>query len=174
MDPSLVLKKIPRLRVDRNPNRYTVGKAPHKPILLLALIVLNKNKRINLSDIKPSLDLRETWEDLWGSLSYDRIGPIYLPMYHLKSDGFWKVELKPNHSPHQPKSLNELMGMSDRISLDEDLVQSLEDPDFTSKMINAILHGGYFSEEEIGRLRDLLGTLDVSFRYQDRIVEEKF
>ena len=66
------------------------------------------------------------------------------------------------------------MGMSDRISLDEDLVQSLEDPDFTSKMINAILLGGYFSEEEIERLRDLLGTLDVSFRYQDRIVEEKF
>ena len=92
MDPSLIIIKISRLRVDRNPSRYTVGKAPHKPILLLALIILDRNQKIDLSNIKPSLDLRETWEDLWGSLSYERIGPIHLPMYHMKSDGFLKIE----------------------------------------------------------------------------------
>lgn len=81
MDPSLVLRKVTKLHVDRNPSRYTVGKAPHKPILLLALIVLNKNNRIDLSNIKPSLDLRQTREDLWGSLDHPEAGQTFDPEY---------------------------------------------------------------------------------------------
>ncbi|MDG6226265.1 MAG: hypothetical protein QCI82_12275, partial [Candidatus Thermoplasmatota archaeon] len=119
-DPSLILREIPRLNVDNDRSRYTVGKAPQKPILLLDLIVLHKNRNIHLSDIKPTLDLRQTREDLWGSLSYDRIGPIHLPMYHMKSDGFWKIQMKDGFQPHKPNSLSELMGMTQRISLDPD------------------------------------------------------
>ena len=59
---------IPRLRVDRNPSRYTARKAPHKPILFLALIILDRNQKIHLSNIKPSIDLRKTMEDPRGSI----------------------------------------------------------------------------------------------------------
>jgi putative restriction endonuclease len=172
MDPTSILSSMKKLHVDHKKDNYTTGKAPHKPILLLSLIILQKNNKIDLSDIKPDLYLRETWEDLWRSLEYDKVGPIHLPMYHLRSDGFWRIDLKPGISPHQPKSLSDLMGMSERISLDPDMIRSLEDPSFSNEMVNAILHGGYFSEGEVARLKDRISTLMDSFRYQERIVQE--
>jgi predicted restriction endonuclease len=77
-----------KLRVDRNRNRYTTGKAPHKPTLLLSLITLHDNDRADLRNIKADLYLRETWSEMWNCLEYPRAGPIHLPMYHMRSDGF--------------------------------------------------------------------------------------
>ena len=50
--------------------------------------------------------------------------------------------MKDGFQRHQPKSLSELMGMTQRISLDPYLVHSLEDPSFSNDMVKAILHGG--------------------------------
>ena len=141
MDPSSILALMKKLHIDHKKNNYTMGKAPHKPILLLSLIILQRNSKIDLSNIKPNLYLRSTLEDFWGSLDYDKVGPMHLPMYHLRSDRLWKIDLKPGISSHQLKSLTDLMGMSERISLDPDMIRSLEDPSFSNEMVNAILHG---------------------------------
>ena len=50
--------KFRTLRVDKNSNRYTVGKAPHKPVLLLSIILLNRTNRMDLSNITTGLQLR--------------------------------------------------------------------------------------------------------------------
>jgi hypothetical protein len=80
--------------------------------------------------------------------------------------------VKDLRSPHQPKSLNELMTMTENISMDPSLIQLLEDPSFSDNLVNAILHGGYFSDREIAQLKDTLGTLVVSYNYQEKLVKD--
>ena len=51
-------KKFKSLNVNKKPGIYTVGKAPHKPTLLLSIILLNRNNRMDLSNINTGLQLR--------------------------------------------------------------------------------------------------------------------
>ena len=163
------ISKFQKLRVDRNKNRYTLGKAPHKPILLLSLIILDKNNKIDLSNIKTNIYLRETWSELWELLEYNRVGPIHLPLYHMKSDGFWDIEFREDVAPHQPKSLNQLNDMVRSISLKSNLIELIEQEDSRAQLINSLLNGGYFSEIEIRNLQERIQVLDDSFEYEEKI-----
>jgi putative restriction endonuclease len=167
-----ILNKMGKLRVDNNKNRYSAGKAPHKPVLLLSLIILNENNRMDLKDIKADLVLRETWYELWKCLEYSRPGPIHLPLYHLRSDGFWNIEMKEGVLPHQPKSIDGLYSMVGRISMKEDLIEFIEDEATRDKLISSILNGGYFSEYEVNNLRDKIEELNGSFLYENELVQK--
>jgi putative restriction endonuclease len=161
--------KLKKLNVDRNKNRYTEGRAPHKPLLLISLALLEKNDKIDLADIRPNLYLRETWGDLWNCLEYERVGPIHLPMYHMKSEGFWDIDLNEGMVYHQPKSLNELMDMSSSIHLDEDVVEFFRSENSRNEIINSLLHGGYFSDNEIRKLKGFIERFDNSFVYEEKL-----
>ncbi|MHA1169734.1 MAG: hypothetical protein ACTSRU_18040, partial [Candidatus Hodarchaeales archaeon] len=161
--------KLKKLNVDRKKNRYSAGKAPHKPVLLLSLFLLDRNDRADLSDIKANLALRETWGDLWRCLEYSKPGPLHLPMYHMKSDGFWEVELRKGVSAHQPKSLGELTSMTSRIAFKPEVIELIDDDRSRNEIINSILHGGYFSDGEIERLREFIESFDQSFEYEHKL-----
>lgn len=166
------LKKMGKLRVDHNKNRYTLGKAPHKPILLLSLIVLNENHRIDLDNIIPTLVLRETWSELWECLEYSKPGPMHLPLYHMKSDGFWNVDMKDGIPPHQPRSIDNLYSMVDRISMKDDLIGFIEDESSRDRIISSILNGGYFSDLEKENLKKKIEELNGSFIYEHELVQK--
>ncbi len=159
------------LNVDKNKSRYTAGKAPHKPILLLALITLYKNDKIDLSDIRPNMYLRETWSDLWSYLDYEKTGPIQLPMYHMRSDGFWDITFNEGITPHQPRSLSALDKMIGQISIDRELIELIDEEVTRNELIKSILNGGYFSKEEAVALASELNELDDSFEYEERLNE---
>jgi putative restriction endonuclease len=161
--------KFTKLRVDKNPTRYTLGKAPHKPILLLSLIILDKNNKIDLSNIETNIYLRETWSGLWELLEYNRVGPIHLPLYHMRSDGFWNIEFREEVTPHQPKSLNQFNNMVKSFSLEPDLIEFIKREDSRTQLINSLLNGGYFSDGEIQNLREWIQILDDSFKYEEKI-----
>lgn len=86
-----IVNKLKNLKVDKNSNRYTNGKAPHKPLLLISLMILDKHSEIDLHDISPDYYLKQTWDDLWSVLDYPSPGTITQPLYHMKSDGFWEL-----------------------------------------------------------------------------------
>jgi len=163
------ITKFSKLRVDKNPTRYTLGKAPHKPILLLSLIILDKNNKIDLSNIETNIYLRETWSELWELLEYNRVGPIYLPLYHMRSDGFWDIKFKEGITPHQPTSLNKFNEMVRSISLNPELIELIEHEDSRTQLINSLLNGGYFSDREIQNLKKRIQILDDSFKYEEKI-----
>jgi putative restriction endonuclease len=166
---NLYTTRFQRLKTDRNKNRYSAGKAPHKPILLLSLIILDKNNKIDLSNIETNIYLRETWSELWGLLEYNKVGPIHLPLYHMKSDGFWNIEFGEGVTPHQPKSLNQFNDMVKSFSLIPDLIELIKREDSRTQLINSLLNGGYFSDEEIQNLREHIQILDDSFKYEEKI-----
>jgi len=164
--------KFGNLRVDKNRNRYSVGKAPHKPILLLSLIILKNNGKIDLSNIETSIYLRETWNELWKKLEYDRTGPIHLPLYHMKSDGFWNIEFKPGLGQAQPKSIKQFNNMVRSVSIKPELIKILEDNDGRQRLINALLNGNYFSDFEVYNLREEIESVDKSFEYEEKILAQ--
>ena len=77
------VQKMKCLRVDR-----AHGVAPHKPLLLLAVIELIERGQIRDNKIYLSPELAETFMKYWSKVT-DRRPNIALPFFHLKSDGFW-------------------------------------------------------------------------------------
>ena len=79
------VQKMELLRVDR-----AHGVAPHKPLLLLAIIELIERGQIQENEIPLSPDLAETFIKYWSKVT-NRKPNIALPFFHLKSDGFWHL-----------------------------------------------------------------------------------
>ena len=82
------VQRMKRLRVDR-----AHGVAPHKPLLLLAIIELIERGQIRENKIPLTPDLAEVFIKYWSKVT-DRRPNIALPFFHLKGDGFW--HLHPN------------------------------------------------------------------------------
>ena len=82
------VQKMKRLRVDR-----AHGVAPHKPLLLLAVIELIERRQIRENKIPLFPDLAAAFMRYWSKVT-NRKPNIALPFFHLKSDGFW--HLHPN------------------------------------------------------------------------------
>ncbi len=158
-----------QLHVDKNKNRYTCGLAPHKPILILSLILLFKNKRVDLENITIDLYLREIWSDLWSCLEYSHPGPIYLPFYHLKSEGFWEIDYNKNSSTNQPRSVKQIHQRINRAIVDSSVITFFKQNPSRKELINTILNAGYFSKNEIIKLTKMINEIDDSFIYQEKL-----
>ena len=87
------------------------GKAPHKPLLLLALIDLVDD--FNLMENKVPLDIRlfELFEFNWSLLiTTNNKCDITLPIFHLQNEQFWKVFNKDNSQvDKKPSSQNQIL-----------------------------------------------------------------
>jgi putative restriction endonuclease len=80
------LRKIETLRIGRAHN----APAPHKPLLLLAVLDLIESGEINTNRIEPSPRLVEAFLRYWKQIEtgYAR---VFLPFYHLRTSGFWHL-----------------------------------------------------------------------------------
>jgi len=163
------MRKFSNLRVDKNRNRYTTGKAPHKATLLLSLITLHQCGRTDLTDIEVDTDLTELWSELWSCLEYNHAGPIYLPMYHMKSEGFWHLEYRTEQKPPQVRSIKQFDQTVKTVSLDGNLVGQIDHDETRNGLINALLNGGYFSRTEIEKLKQKIGEMILSFEYEEKL-----
>ena len=166
------ISKFANLRVDRNRSKYTAGRAPHKPILLLSLITLRQCGRADLSDIRIEEDLLELWSELWSCLTYDHTGPIYLPLYHLRSDGFWNLRYRTEQRPPQVRSISGFNQTVRSVSMDPELSELIEQDDSRNQLLNALLNGGYFSNTEINNLKQKITEMITSFEYEEKLNEQ--
>ena len=120
------VQKMKRLRVDR-----AHGVAPHKPLLLLAVIELIERGQIRENKISLSPDLAEAFIKYWSKVT-NRRPNIALPFFYLKSDGFWHLQANAGYE--------KVLNLADRItaisrlreviayaSLDDDLFVLLTD-----------------------------------------------
>ena len=96
------VQKMKRLRVDR-----AHGVAPHKPLLLLAVIELIERGQNPDNKIFLSPDLAETFIKYWLKITEGRPN-IGLPFFHLKSDGFWHL--------HPNAGYEKVLEVADRIT----------------------------------------------------------
>lgn len=161
--PSLE-RKFSRLRVDSKRDRYTEGKAPHKAVLLISLMILDSDGRIDLRSFDPDLYLRDTWNRIWGELEYEAPGSMMQPIYHMRSEGFWTFDR--DHEGRAP-SLSNFKDLCGSIHIRDDVAELMHDN--RGELIDSLLNGGYFSETEASSVSKLVPELERSFVFERRM-----
>ncbi len=100
---NFLLKNI--LSLNQSPTKY--GKAPHKPVLLLAVIESFENGEIYGNWIEITDNLLERFHDIWNLLVKTQNIPNFsLPFYHLKNEKgeFWNLKTYPGKEVPSTKS----------------------------------------------------------------------
>jgi putative restriction endonuclease len=67
-----------------------LGKAPHKPLLLLCVSDLYRQNAIRENRVEPTLYIEESFDAYWRKLfDRDHHSTFAFPFFHLQHDGFW-------------------------------------------------------------------------------------
>lgn len=112
------------------------GGAPHKPILLLAVINCIRNRHILTNKIFISPELIISFRELWGKLvTTDHSPKFYLPFFHLRTEPFWRLVYKADADiiltkSHSINSITFLMNIVDYAEIDEQFFQLLLKKEF--------------------------------------------
>lgn len=143
--------KFRKLRIDRARGNL----APHKPLLLLAVIDLIEQGAILENKIEPSPLIVESFLKYWNLLSLEK-PRIYLPFYHLKSDKFWHLHAKIGQENlfaliSQFKSISQLASIIAFANLDEDLFLLLHNPEAREVLRNTIIETFFPDKTELFR-----------------------
>lgn len=173
-DLNFYLHRIRKLNVNRNHGKP----APHKPLLLLAVIDLIEQGKVSDNKIRPTTEFVEAFLKYWNLIRSDR-PRIFLPFYHLKSDGFWHLYARPDKTIYEFRSMSQVAENVAFASLDEDLFVLLARPDTREIIRQTIIENYFAGEAEIFRaavgeseknfsLENLLGQQAVSEKNLDR------
>jgi len=147
---------------------YNANAAPHKPILLLSLMHLYEEGKVNLSNIDPesalarNSDVKTLSRELWAEMGYERTYDISKPFYYLKKEDFWNIKLKDDYSSPIPKNKKgptqkDLKERIEKVYFDSELVTLLNDDDNRERLMKALLSGKnieWFTKEDKGIIKE--------------------
>ena len=118
---------IQRMRdLKRSPHAH-IGRAPHKPFLLLAVIALIEEGGIHENKIQLSDDLIAIFKK-YIALTPGWHPTIYNPFYRLKNEGFWHLRRWRASPP--PTSVRQLQNVGAYAVLDDVLFYFLKIPEY--------------------------------------------
>jgi putative restriction endonuclease len=149
------IKRLARLRTDASPSRWseaTCHRAPHKPLLLLAVMDLFAQGGITINLIELTPELGELFTLYWARvMPPDKRGNLALPFFHLKSDEFWHLVPVPGKesvlaATRQIRSVNHLGDIVLGARLDDDLYASLR-ADVPRDILRAVIIETYFAPQ---------------------------
>ncbi len=122
------------------------GLAPHKPILLLAIIELIEQGEIRHNQISLSPELIAAFLKLWQLLgSANHNADIGLPFFHLRSDGFWHFQPNPGFEALLASSakVRTIRAIGEAIAyayFDEELFELLQQPETRNYLTQTLLN----------------------------------
>lgn len=151
---SYYLNQLLKLRRDRNKTR---GDAPHKPVLLLAIIEGIENGDIISNRISITPELVLSFKDIWSKLVFTNHSQNFaLPFFHMKSDPFWRLvslngAVIPISSSGSVKSFSTLKDSVAYAEIDKELFLFLMDP-IAREVIKSELLEFYFPETKAALL----------------------
>lgn len=150
MSDKLFSKYLEQLLSLRRGNSRKLGKAPHKPILILSIIKLIKQDKIATNKIFITSDLLITYKDLWKKLVVTEHQENFcLPFFHMRTEPFWYLVKKHGGSLEltSSKSIKSFKSLADNIAyaeIDQNLFMLLNNP-LTSRLIEEELLREYFN-----------------------------
>ena len=155
------IHKFSTLRVDRTKGAV----APHKPILLLAIISEIEKGNITGNKIYITPELVAQFKDYWSQLIHTfKFTPNFsLPFYHLTSEGFWFLHTFIGKeivltSSRSIKSLGHLKDVVDFASFDEELYALLMSAASREILRNTLLHV-YFNDAHISEYNKIISEI---------------
>jgi putative restriction endonuclease len=160
---------------------YKHGGAPHKPVLLLAILELVRKGEIQNNRIAITPELVLEFKSIWSRLVVTPHIPNFaLPFYHLKSEPFWKLVTYsgmaiPVTSSNSIRSLNALKESVAFAELDAAAFALMQDPIQLAVLEEALLDQ-YFPETK-DQFRsyqsDLFSELETQILREDGVVYGK-
>ena len=169
-----------KLRSDQSPARWgalTKHRAPHKPLLLLAVLDQFAEGGVTSNLIEASPDLGELFTLYWARvMPPDQRGNMALPFFHLQSDGFWHLLPKPGKADYlaavrQIRSMNELQETAFGARLDEDLYALLR-IEQSRDVLRRTLIETYFSPEAQAALLDQGSVNHEAYQYSETLLKQ--
>ena len=128
-----IIKYINLFKKLRRAHNKTIGKAPHKPVLLLSIAQLIRNNIIISNKIFITPELVLAFKSNWNNLVETKhTSNFSLPFFHLKSEPFWNLVSKPGLqlTVTKSKSIKSFKNLNDTIAfaeIDKELFQLLKD-----------------------------------------------
>jgi len=163
--------KITHLRVDRSK-----GMAPHKPILLLAIIELIEYGKLSENKICPTPLITSTFLKYWSRLNFEtHRANVALPFFHLKSEGFW--HLYPNKGYERVleftksiQTFSKLRKIIDYVTIDDNLFLIFSDKTYREIMRECII-ATYF-QDKLGILIEIFKENKESEKQQNELIAD--
>ena len=176
------LEKYSRL-IGKLKRAYQNGGAPHKPILLLAILKSVESKVITSNRIYITPELIMNFRELWSKLVTTKHQMNFaLPFFHMQSEPFWRIITKPGAfvpltSSHSIKSLGSLNENIQYAEIDKELWDLMLNAQ-TNLTLTKLLLSTYFSESsnvtlEYGELHEIEHQImhDDQYTYKARILD---
>ena len=158
-------------RLNRSSHRI-LGKAPHKPILLLSVLQLIRNGTIPNYRIFITPELVIAFKSNWELLvKTGHTATFALPFFHLRSEAFWRVVFAPGMAKGV-KSISSFAGLKRLIAfseIDQDLFDLLRNPISNAEIENMLLEA-YFPETKIIYLQH--SKFSVATQIEQEILSE--
>lgn len=134
-------KRFTKLKRD-----YKFGGAPHKPVLLLSILHQISRGFISHNKIFITPELISTFKDIWSLLvTTPHTANFALPFYHMQSEGFWHLIVKPGHhialtKSHSIRSFSSLRAAITWAEFDQELYQILQEDESRELLRMTLLH----------------------------------
>ena len=173
------IAKFSKLRSDRVPGRWgllTNNRAPHKPLLLLAVLDQFADGAVTSNLIEASPDLGELFTLYWARvMPPDQRGIMTLPFFHLQGGGFWHLLPKPGKADYlaavrQIRSMSDLQDAAIGARLDEDLYALLQ-IEASRDVLRRVLIETYFSPEAQAALLNQGSVNQEAYQYSETLLQ---
>jgi len=129
-------------------NESTLHQAPHKPLLILAVMDGIKSGQIQEPRIRLTPELIEDFNYYWNVVVTDRHkSSISLPFYHMKSEPFWELVYKEGYDEYN--STPSIGGLKKRVAyaeIDEELFGYMTDPEVSERLRSSLLKQNFSKE----------------------------
>lgn len=130
--------RFAHLHTNRGPSHWsalTCYQAPHKPLLLLAVLDLVASGDLSPDFLTLTPQLIETFEGYWRILPGldERVGNPVLPFFHLRYEGFWRLVPVPG----QEQTLAAGAQISSLAQLQQYVLGATLAPDLAALLVNA-------------------------------------
>lgn len=156
------IQRLASLRRDEIRGRWssnTKAGAPHKPLLLLAVLdEVGREAPSHVGRVEITEDLQERFYLLWhGLMDPGRSIDIALPFYHLSSDGLWEIKAADGSdiNPERARSLGYLKDVGAFADVNPEFGKLLCEQRFRRIAMDTIL-GTYFDAGSAERLKSVL------------------
>lgn len=158
------LHKLAKLRVDR----ASKNPAPHKPLLLLALLDQIENGEITTPIVHLTSELAFRFLGYWEIVATRgrAVGRVELPFFYLKSDGFLQHVAHPGLEAAldsiKPTSVELINRVIDHAAIPDDFFALMQEKTYRNAARNILINGDWFTSNEKQNLRAVLGLNESS------------
>jgi len=159
-----------------NSSRKKGGNAPHKPILLLAVLDSIAQGEIRENKIKISTSLVQKYYQYWDLLNTTQFNKNFaLPFFHLKNEKnkFWHLKYTSTYDGGRPQTLNRLQDDVEYAYLDPELFDLLQNLDSCQALLDALVIKWFSCQNNIYHaIESIQGKLFLDFRQNENVKQQ--